>query len=647
MDNALKALRRTDDELRVGNYIVLFGGRDMEGVFSDRVNADGSTGEYFAPDTELESSYTKGGMLYVDWEHGLDDAPGAPKAGDLLGVVDWSTAKRDDTGVWVERALNRRSRYVQALEALIDAGLVGNSSEADPDGVQKADDGKILRWPLRRDTLTVTPMEPRMLTENVVSALKALNIELPAIKPEPEAEPEASQDAATAAKATTDKQPESTEQQEDEMSEEQKIETPAVDLEAIVAKAVADGIAGYKAELAKEPPIDEGGLVVIEDEADKAIKARPYKGLGEFLMDVKNATLGHVDQRLLPLRSREAVDEGGFSLNGALGDKFVGGLTKSAFTKQTGLNEGVGAAGGFLVGTDDGGSILDRVYQVGELLRRVDMVGVSPGSNGMTFNAVNETSRADGSRRGGIRAYWTAEAGTKVASQPEFRELELRLHKCVGLVYATDELLQDANALESWIMRNLPEELRFVVEDSIIRGTGVGMPQGILLSGALVTVAAEAGQAADTLVVQNIVNMYSRMYAPSRRNAVWLINQDVEPQLYQLSLGVGTGGQPVYLPPGGLSGAPYATLMGKPVIASEYADTVGDVGDIMFVDLSEYQMIEKGGMQSASSIHVNFTTDETVFRFVYRVDGISKWNATLTPFQSALTQSPFVALAAR
>lgn len=390
------------------------------------------------------------------------------------------------------------------------------------------------------------------------------------------------------------------------------------------------------------------GIVVTEDETDKEIKRRPYKGLGEFLMDVQAAGLGQVvDKRLLPLRSNDALEEGGFSLNGALGDDFVGGLTKSAFAKQTGLNEGLGAEGGFLVGTDRGGSLMQRVYNVGNLLQRVDMTGISANSNGMSFYGVNETSRANGSRRGGIRAYWAAEGGAKTASQPAFRELELKLHKCVGLVYATDELLQDANALESWIMQNLPEELRFVVEDAILNGTGVGMPQGIRASGALVTQAAEAGQGADTVVSQNIMNMWSRLWAPSRRNAVWLINQDVEPQLYQLNLGVGTGGVALYQPPGGLSQAPYSTIMGRPVLASEYAQTVGDEGDIMLLDFSEYQMIEKGGMQSSSSIHVRFVYDETVFRFVYRVDGISKWNSALTPFNSTITQSPFITLEAR
>ncbi|HUW09837.1 MAG TPA: hypothetical protein VM537_08905, partial [Anaerolineae bacterium] len=201
--NALKAISRTDDELRVGNYIVLFGGRDLEGIASAQVNRDGTKGEYFTADTDLESAYTKAGMLYVDWEHGHGkelDGVDAPGEDDVLGVVDWATAKADTRGVWVERALKRRSEYVKFLEELIDAGLIGTSSQAVPDGIRKGKGGQIARWPLKRDTLTFQPMEPRMMKEygdNHIQAFKALGIPVPAQddtandSTPPEAEPEA------------------------------------------------------------------------------------------------------------------------------------------------------------------------------------------------------------------------------------------------------------------------------------------------------------------------------------------------------------------------------------------------------------------------------------------------------------------------
>ena len=179
--NALKAVRKTDDQLVVENYIVLFGGRDLEGAVNDNRNPDGSVGEFFTKSTDLRSAYTNTGRLYVDWEHGFADGD-EPNADEPLGFVDWTTAKADDTGVRVQRILDRRAAFVRMIEPLIDEGMIGTSSEAVPQKVRKADTGEILRWPLRRDTLTVTPMEPRMLSENAMRAVKALADKMPALK---------------------------------------------------------------------------------------------------------------------------------------------------------------------------------------------------------------------------------------------------------------------------------------------------------------------------------------------------------------------------------------------------------------------------------------------------------------------------------
>jgi len=390
----------------------------------------------------------------------------------------------------------------------------------------------------------------------------------------------------------------------------------------------------------EDKPKPTKGLVVTEDEEDKQ-KAVKTWGVGEFF-----ATLALEPEKLRMYRSKDEPEH--YNLSEAIGQKAVGSLSaaKAAFSKQTGLNEGNPAAGGFLVDVQHNYNIMSRVYSTGELLRRADMVGLGPNSNGMTFLRDAESSRADGSRRGGVRYYWVPEGAEKTASYPTFERQQLNLNKIVVLVYSTDELLQDASALEGYIMQVAPEELRFGVEDAMIRGTGAGQPQGILGAPCLVTQGAEAGQAADTVVSQNVINMWSRRWVGAR-DYVWMVNQDVVPQLIQMNLGVGTGGALVYMPPGGLSGAPYGTLFGRPVLESEYCDTVGDVGDIILASWSEYQMIEKGGVQSASSIHVRFVYDESVFRFVYRVDGQPKWALPLTPYQSTITQGPFVVLEAR
>lgn len=173
--NALKAVDQTDTELIVENYIVLFGGRDLSGIANKDKNEDGSVGEFFTENTEINSAYTRAiGRLPVDWEHRQYADEGEPGEHDILGFVDLSTAKADSEGLFVRRVLDRRNRYIKMLEELIKQGKIGTSSEAIPGETRKASDGEITHWPLLRDTLTVAPMEMRMLSDNTLATIKAL-----------------------------------------------------------------------------------------------------------------------------------------------------------------------------------------------------------------------------------------------------------------------------------------------------------------------------------------------------------------------------------------------------------------------------------------------------------------------------------------
>lgn len=315
--------------------------------------------------------------------------------------------------------------------------------------------------------------------------------------------------------------------------------------------------------------------------------------------------------------------------------------------RASGLNEAIPADGGFFVQKDFSSELIKAAFETGQLAGRCRRFPLSSNANGVKIPAVNETARADGSRRGGVRGYWANEAATVTASDPSFAQVELTLNKLFCLGYATEELLQDAGALDVVLNQMFAEEIGFKLDDAILNGTGAGQPLGIMNAPALVTVAKEANQAADTVVFENIVKMWSRLHAPSRSNAVWLINQDVEPQLFGMSMAVGTGGVPVYMPASGLSGGMYSTLFGRPVIPVEQCDTVGDLGDIVLADLSQYYLADKGGMQAASSVHVKFIYDEMTFRMTYRVDGQPSWKSAITPFKSSNTLSPYVTLAAR
>jgi HK97 family phage major capsid protein len=321
------------------------------------------------------------------------------------------------------------------------------------------------------------------------------------------------------------------------------------------------------------------------------------------------------------------------------------GVTDPRLKAIVGNSEGVPADGGFLVQTDFATAMLEKTFASSDIMNRVFRMPISANSNGIKIPAVSDANRADGSRSGGIRAYWAGEGVSKTESNPTFKQVSLELKKLIGYCTATDELLQDAPALESWIGRAFASEFDFKLVDAVINGDGAGKPLGILNAPCLVTVTAETGQGASTIVAENVIKMWASRFGPNASNYVWLINQNIEPQLYTMGLAVGSGGIPVYMPAGGLSGAPYGSLFGRPVIPCEQCATLGTAGDIILADLSQYVMIDKGSMQSASSIHVNFQTDQTAFRFVYRCDGQPWWDTYLTPYKGTTSyQSPFIVL---
>jgi HK97 family phage major capsid protein len=316
---------------------------------------------------------------------------------------------------------------------------------------------------------------------------------------------------------------------------------------------------------------------------------------------------------------------------------------------QLGMNVGQPSDGGFLLETQFTNELWQRVYNGGELVRRCFRVPIDDSADSVKINGMDETSRATGSRWGGVRAYWLAEAATITASQPHFDRLSFEPKKMAVLVYATGEMLRSKSTTEGIINQIVPQEITWMTEDAIFRGDGAGKPLGFLSSGAFIAVAAEGGQGADTIVAENVNKIWARMWARSRANAVWLYNQECEPELDSMAMVVGAGGQMVYMPSGGLADAPYGRLKGRPAIAIEHASALGDVGDIVCVDLSQYGLSDRGAPLAASSIHVQFLTDQVAFRFLYSVDGQSMWKGTLTPAYGAAanTLSPFVGLAAR
>lgn len=305
--------------------------------------------------------------------------------------------------------------------------------------------------------------------------------------------------------------------------------------------------------------------------------------------------------------------------------------------------EGVGADGGFAVPPDFRTEIMVKVMGEDSLLSRTDSMPTS--SNSITIPKDDTTPWQS---TGGVQAYWESEAGQKQQSKPALGELTIKANKIIALVPMTDELLEDAPAMAAYVNRKAPEKIDYKVNEAIINGTGGGQPLGILQSAGTITVAAESGQAADTVIYDNIVNMWGRLSAGSKRNAIWLANSDIETQLMKMVFPGATPAFPVFLPPGGLASSPYSQLMGRPMITSEAMPALGDAGDLILCDMSKYlTTVKSGGVRQDVSIHVWFDYDITAFRFVLRIGGQPAWNTPIARNGSQSSRGFFVALGAR
>ncbi|ADK13438.1 Phage capsid family protein [Clostridium ljungdahlii DSM 13528] len=362
-------------------------------------------------------------------------------------------------------------------------------------------------------------------------------------------------------------------------------------------------------------PINEPIYAKPKDTNEKKWKG----GMGEFLQAVAKASspVGIMDNRLIYQNS------------------------------ASGLNESVSSEGGFMLENDFIQDMFDVMMSESQVANRIRMIPIGANTNRLRTLGIDETSRANGSRWGGVQAYWIAEAETVTKSKPKFREIDMALQKLLALCYVTDDLLQDATALEAIVKQAYADEMSFKIDDAIINGSGVGMPLGVLNSDALVTVAKEKDQAVGTIKYENILKMWSSVPARLRANAVWYINQEIEPQLYTMALNIGTGGAPVFLPSGGASSSQYSTLLNRPIIPIEQCSVLGKKGDIILADPTQYIGIDKKAPTADVSIHVRFLYDEQVFRFIYKFNGAPYRNKPITPYKGANALSPFVTLGDR
>ncbi len=548
-------------------------------------------GETFTKDTDfwLDRLTRTPPVLY---QHGRD----AQMQKTVVGHA--TIADPDDVGLWVEAQLDLSDRYTEALTRLAREGKLGWSSGTAGHLAERR--GKqITSWPVVEMSLTPTPAEPRTLGLVEIRSLTELEPALKALLPEDDGK---SSVASEETGASTMAVAEMTTYMEVHMPENEKMAPAATErsMEDMIMAAVSKAMAASPA------------LERLERLGPEETDRPEDKSFADFLVAVQR----HDTKRIEHIYKAD-------------------------------LAEGAGATGGYLVPPEYANEIL-RLAATRSAVRSQNPRVIPMSGNEWNVPAVNYSGGTEGvfPQLGGVRAYWTEEAGALTETEPTFETIRLVAHKLAGYTQASNEVRQDAGPTLEGLLRNLFAEAIALYEDwAFINGNGVGQPLGVLKAPCLLTEVA----ASSSFVLADIAAMLGKFL--SRNNGgVWFMHPKVIEKLIVLADGSGGANNLIWMNNGQVQGAPPMSLMGKPIVWTDVmpilpaGSSASQIGGVLLADWSYYLIGDRAGLEIAYSEHYAFVNDQATWRFTKRLDG-QPWLKQAVYLADGTNQvSPFVSL---
>lgn len=341
----------------------------------------------------------------------------------------------------------------------------------------------------------------------------------------------------------------------------------------------------------------------------KTDDSKIYRSFGEQLADIKKVSLGY-------------------------------GLTPALEKSQRsilGMNTQTGADGGYAIQVDFANRIMDSMVQQSEILNRIDRYQVSANANEVYVTMVNETTTAN--VFGGIQCYVVEEGAQIPTTKPALKQIRLGLKKLAALAYVTDEQMRDSTFTGALLERGFALAMARQREKEIITN--------VIANPGTTVIAKESGQSADTVVGKNFLKMRNALISTSRRNAIWTMHPDVSAELPEMYLSGAHTDKFIYMPENGISVQGYDRLFGREIIESDFCSALGDKGDVLYWNPFEYLEVFKGGIETATSIHVAFDTAQMAFRAISYVNGMCKYDQGITLVNSTTQRASYVTLADR
>lgn len=178
----------------------------------------------------------------------------------------------------------------------------------------------------------------------------------------------------------------------------------------------------------------------------------------------------------------------------------------------------------------------------------------------------------------------------------------------VSYEFATDQVLD----LVGFLVSDAGPAIGDAMGRHFLTGTGTGQPRGILTDASAAT-AAFALTDEDSKVSDALIDLFHEVPSSYRANAKYVVNDARAAQMRKLK---DANGQ--YLWQSGLTvGAP--SLFNGKVVET---DDGMPANKILFADLSKYRVRFAGSLRVDRSVDAKFSTDQIVYRFLQRADGL-------------------------
>lgn len=295
---------------------------------------------------------------------------------------------------------------------------------------------------------------------------------------------------------------------------------------------------------------------------------------------------------------------------------------------------GAGDEGGFAVPEQFRPQLLSVAPQEAIFRPRCQVIPAgSPPDAKITMPALDQT--ASENVYGGVVVAKVGEGGTKGETDLRLKEVSLEPSEVAGYMVVTDKLLRNWAAASSLLGNQLRLAIRGWEDTQIYTGNGIGGPLGIINSPCRINVNRTT---ASQIARADLNSMIARVKMGG--SYLWVASQTILPQLMALADGasnlVFTSDYTQPIP---------NRLLGIPIMFLDRAPALGSVGDLSLVDCGYYLLKDGSGPYVEASQHVYFTSNKTVIKAFWNVDG-KPWLSAPLPLEGSTsnTVSPFVVL---